>query len=165
MKNAALIFFLITLLFACKDPEPEDKCSNGFLDPGEESIDCGGVCEDCPPKLVPACFATINGVDVSFNDLGLQQDNGQWYLNVSNDSIQLFLIHTSDGSVGQYPFDPLSQVTYNGANYELYTEDAIQIGENNTTSNYMSGSFSAKFYRSAGDTLTVFSGVFQDLAY
>lgn len=50
MKRTILItFLLIFLMFSCEDKPtlPENKCSNGILDPGENGIDCGNSCPDC----------------------------------------------------------------------------------------------------------------------
>lgn len=44
MKQLTLIFLTVFFLMSC---EKEDYCTNGLLDIGEESVDCGGSCGEC----------------------------------------------------------------------------------------------------------------------
>jgi hypothetical protein len=57
LKRAIILAFFICIIFAVSWPSikpKEHQCFNGRIDPGEDEIDCGGICErKCPPPDKP----------------------------------------------------------------------------------------------------------------
>jgi hypothetical protein len=173
MKKLILLPLMIISLFACKDPEEENLCTNGFLDPGEETIDCDGDCDPCAVEYNEYVSFRYNNnafimqdTIIAFNTKSLTKTNNSWSLSSSNDSIYLFLKHTSDGSTGYYSLDPTSKIEVNGQIYDMYSSDVFSISDNNSGDSRLSGYFESKFLKlGSNDTIHVKSGTYTDMKY
>lgn len=162
-------FFAIALLISsCKDKDPEvDLCKNGFKNPGEEKIDCGGVCPDCPVEYLPYFFLKINNKDVSYSNRALTFNSGQYTMSCQNDSSSFVFNLGSNGAVGTYTMNPVgTSCTYKNENYSLVSDGQFAISSHDQSARRMSGFFEVKFSRPGNvDTLFITNGQFQDIPY
>lgn len=167
-----LLFTLCVLgftLLACKDKEPVvDKCKNNFLDPGEEQVDCGGVCpESCPEEYNPTLFCKVNGIQTSFYTKTLQKSSDHWVLSCENDTCSFFFRFGTNGSVGTYGLQQLgTYIFFQNIQYDIVTDGFYTIGSHDTGARRMSGFFQGKFSRPNNvDTVYITGGQFTDLKY
>lgn len=164
------ILYLIAMLSifsACKEEEVVDKCTNGFLDPGESGIDCGGNCDPCIPYEPASLYLECNGTPITFSIKTLSYANSTWTLNAHNDSLSFQFNLGSNGSVGTYIMNPVgSYATKNGTTYLNTSNGMYSISAHNTDDQKMSGFFQADFSRTGYlDTMKVRNGQFEFLPY
>jgi hypothetical protein len=163
-----MILSAMLLIFsACKEDDPVDPCTNGFLDPGETAPDCGG---DCPPcSTTPVSFLTlyVNGVSTSMQNRELDYDGNSWSLQFSNDSLNVQIGYGTTGAIGTYPIDAAGSFLYkNGTQYLGQTEGVYSISDHDVSNNLMSGFFQIKFFRPGFvDTLHITGGQFENFSY
>lgn len=170
MKTILLLLIAILSIFSsCKDKdEPIDKCSNGFLDPGESGIDCGGNCSTpCVPVEPATAFLECNGLPIGITSKTLLYENNNWTLTVGNDTISFQFNLGSNGAIGTYTMNPIGCLAIKNSTYYTNTTDGIfSISAHNLTSKKMSGFFQANFSRNGfTDTLRVTNGQFEFLPY
>lgn len=167
------LLFIAILFSACKKDE-ENTCENGFLDPGEEEVDCGGACEACPvtyTETMSTHVVRINSSGTSDTLMAMKtkyltNDSGEWILHGESDSIVIHLTHLSDGSQGIYDLSSSSYLSYKGTTYDHWVNGLFTIDENQSDVSRMDGFFSADFYGVFGnDTVRLESGLFKDLEY
>ena len=163
-----MILSAMLLIFsACKEDEPVDPCTNGFLDPGETAPDCGGNCPPCSNTPVSFLNLSVNGVNTSMLNYEMDYNGSAWSLQLSNDSLNIQIGCGSTGDVGTFPIDPAGSYLYkNGTQYLGQTDGTYSISEHDVTEDLMSGFFQIKFYRPGFvDTLSITNGQFQNFAY
>lgn len=163
-----MILSAMLLIFsACKEDEPVDPCTNGFLDPGETAPDCGGDCPPCANTPVSFLNLTVNGLNTPMPNRELSYNGSDWSLQMSNDSLNIQIGYGSTGVVGTYPIDPAgSYLLKNGTLYTGQTEGTYSISEHNTADDLMSGFFQIKFFRPGFiDTVHITGGQFENFTY
>jgi hypothetical protein len=171
MTSTKLKFLLLTSLIifqSCKNNTPViDKCVNGFKDPGETNIDCGGVCADCPIVYNPYTVMKINGTEVSFQTKSMTENSGNFYLATSNDSIDLKINMGGNGNVGNYTLSSTGNaLTYNNTLYNKVANGSHGVSVNNISERRIAGFFQMKFARNTGnDTIYITNGQYLDLKY
>ena len=176
MKSATFFFALAMLVIfsACNKDEPTavNKCSNGFIDPGETGVDCGGNCPPCNNTYPSFLSVIINGQTSPMTTKELHYDQGYWSLQMSNDSMDIQLALGNDGSVGAHPILMSgSYAYYNGVQYQQFAGGTCSIISHNTTDQEMSGFFGAEFLLqtstnpSVYDTLKLSNGQFEHMPY
>lgn len=159
---------MLSIFSACKNKEtPVDKCQNGFMDPGESGIDCGGECPPCDPSQSSYLFMEYNGIGIIGLSKELNYDGGIWTLNAYNDSLTFQFNLGSDGTPGSYIMSPNGTfATKNGTSYMIATDGSYAISEHNTQTQKMSGFFQVNFSRVGfTDTIRISSGQFDYLSY
>lgn len=169
MKRTLILGFAILSIFSsCKeDEEIVDKCSNGFVDAGENGVDCGGNCPPCPVYEPASIYLECNGVSVEPDSKSLTYQNGYWTLNVSNDTIAFQFNLGNNPAIGFYPMDPAGCIASKNSIFYLNSSNgSYAISAHNTETKKMSGFFSADFTRTGfTDTLKVRNGQFEFLPY
>jgi hypothetical protein len=171
MKIFSTVFLAFILIFSlsCKKEEEEtvDKCQNGFLDTGEEGIDCGGTCTECEESYFAFLIANIKGAEISFPTKTLTYENSIWSLSFSNDSIVIQLNLGSNGEIGSYPISPIgTSGSYNDTTYSSSANGEHAINDHSETDRRMSGFFSVNLFVSGTtDTLRITGGQYEDLPY
>ncbi len=167
MKHLFLLLGILFFTFACKKDPEVDLCKNGFLDIGETSVDCGGSCPPCPVVYQPNLYLKLNGKPITFQNKTITELNSNWYLNCSNDSIQLQFNLGPDISVGNYNMQQANTFgVVNGVNYNMSTAGYVGIYANDPNAQRVSGLFQTKLYIPGSfDTVFVSSGEFYDLPY
>lgn len=178
MKFLSVTLFCILFLFSCKDKETvKDPCTNGFKDPGEVGIDCGGNCKPCPVSYFPSVQFNLNGLPFSFSTKNLVLSSNNYILSFSNDSVSGYLNLGTNSAIGPYPILPngtsLTRITNFGLptqltkTYNNITEATYYLSSHNTAEQRMSGYFTLKFYQagSGNDTIVITSGEFADMLY
>lgn len=168
MKPISIILIAMLSIFsACKEEEVVDKCTNGFLDPGESGIDCGGNCDPCTPYEPATLYLECNGVPLTFSSKTLSYNNSVWTLNCSNDSLNFQFNLGSNGDVGSYAMNPVgSYAMRDGSTYLNTSNGLYSISTHNLSNQKMSGFFQADFSRSGFiDTLHVRNGQFEFMPY
>ena len=168
MKHLSLFFVILLLTFSCKKKNDDvDLCKNGFKDIGETGVDCGGSCGPCPLVYMPNAYMRINGEPVTFANKSITEQNGNWFLNCFNDTIQIQFNLGPDISVGNYQMLPTNNfAVVNGLSYTLITNGNVGIYVNSTSTQRINGLFQTKFYHTGMvDTLFVTNGEFVDLQY
>ena len=168
MKNT--LFYLaamIAIFSSCKEKEVIiDACSNGFLDPGETGIDCGGNCAPCIPYEPSTIYLECNGIPMSMPIKTLVYDTS-WLLTAANDSLTFQFNLGNSGTIGNFDLPTLgSFATKNGIFYMNSSNGVYAISAHNLTTKKMSGFFQANFFRNGfSDTLKVRNGQFEFLSY
>ena len=169
MANLRLVLLCFSLiLYSCKEKAPEvNQCSNGFKDPGESNIDCGGLCPDCPKTYNPTFFMSINGIEVSIQNRSIVQNSGNYLLSAIDDSIDLQLDLGSNGDVGNYTLNSIGQqLIYKNIQYDLVRDASHAIASNDKSAKRISGFFKLKFTRTGvPDTIYITDGQYTDLKY
>jgi len=165
--------FLVTtamlLIFSSckKEEEPVDLCLNGFVDPGEEGVDCGGSCTPCANTPITTLFVTVNGESISMPTKQLTFDGSNWILSMNNDTINMTFDLGTNGTIGNYPLSfANSTCIMHGIPYPNQSNGSCAISEHNEADDIMSGFFQADFSRTGFlDTVHVTSGQFENFQY
>lgn len=168
MKKLPVLLFAMLLIFSCKKKEETvDPCQNGFLDAGEELPDCGGNCPPCPENFTSSIYLDVNGVSTTFASKSLSFDGTNWYLSMTNDSLNLNLNLGSNGDIGSYSMAPTgSSCMYFGTSYPILSDGQFAISYHDTVDDRMSGLFQVKFSRPGFlDTIRLTSGQFDYYLY
>lgn len=171
MKYLSIIICCLFLFLGCKKKdESKDLCSNGFVDIGETGVDCGGACPECPVVFLPDLRMKLNSTNIPFATRSFTQVNNEWFLNFSNDSIQMQLHIGSIIEVdSNYSLQQANtHATINGISYPLITSinSVCAITEQFVDEEKISGQFNVQFYRNGFvDTMKVTSGEFTHLPY
>ncbi len=162
-------FAAILLIFSAgkKDKDTEDTCTNGFLDAGEQGIDCGGTCSPCIVHEPEYMYMECNGVPVNFPTKNLQQVNNNWILTASNDTLSIQLNLGTDTTIGIHAFEgPGNLINYHSVMYSNMTGGTYGIFYNNLVTKKMGGFFQAKYWRTGfDDTLWIQNGQFEYMNY
>lgn len=157
----------ILILFSCKEKEEVDPCTNGFVDSGENGVDCGGNCPPCEPNYAASLSMSINLHNINFWGTTITYDGSDYILNVTNDSVAMTLNLGTDGTVGN--FNVLQQgslCTYHGIDYPLITTGTSAVSANDLQNHLLSGFFQVNFYRSGfTDTVKITNGQFDYVPY
>ena len=167
MRYFMMLSAMLLIFSACKEDEPVDPCTNGFLDPGETNPDCGG---DCPPCVItPITFLNleVNGVNTSMLNHEMNYDGTSWSLQMSNDSLNIQIGFGTTGAIGTEPINPSGTFLYkSGTQYLGQTDGTYTISEHDVSTDLMSGFFQIKFFRPGFvDTLRISNGQFENFAY
>lgn len=169
MRTVSIILIAMLSIFsACKEKEEEvDKCQNGFLDPGESGIDCGGNCDPCIPYEPASLYLECNGTPLTFSIKTLEYDNSTWTLSASNDSLYFQFNLGTNGSIGTYIMNPIGcYATKNGTSYLNTSNGQYSISAHDLDDQKLSGFFQADFSRTGFiDTLRIRNGQFEFLPY
>jgi len=169
MKNFAILFLAMLSIFsACKDKEDEvDPCSNGFIDTGEDGVDCGGNCTPCVEYNPPSLSMLLNGLPFDVTSKSLTYNDTTWTLNVTNDTISFQFNLGTDGNVGTFSMNPSGSYGYkNGNFYNNVSQGIYSISAHDLSNHTLSGFFQANFYRIGfTDTLKVTGGQFSYMSY
>ena len=163
-----MILSAMLLIFsACKEDEPVDPCTNGFLDPGEDAVDCGGDCSPCVNTPVTFLNLDVNGINTAMLSYEMDYDGSSWSLQLSNDSLNIQIGFGNTGDVGTYPIDATASYLYrDGAQYLGQTEGVYSISDHDVANDLMSGFFQIKFFRPGFvDTLEIANGQFENFGY
>jgi hypothetical protein len=173
MKFISVTTILIFLLFSCKKKEEAvDKCTNGFKDPGETNIDCGGKCAPCPTVYFPSVQCLYNGKTTGFSSFELDHSSSNYSLKFYNDSLYVQLNLGIYDTVATYDITPNgSFITKSNTSFNYTYNDIssakVSISEHDKSARRMSGFFTVDFYQanSGADTVRISSGSFTDLLY
>ena len=168
MKYLTLITISLLVLISCKEKETYvDPCTNGYLDPGEVKIDCGGTCTPCPTVYIPSVNIKLNGVQMSFPTKTLSYSSNLYLLTFSNDTMNFQLNLGSNDSVNTYVMS--SNQTFaqiNSTHYTGVSNATFAISANDKTNKRMNGFFNLTYFvPGQNDTLKITSGQFSDLNY
>lgn len=158
----------LALLTACKDKEEVvDKCKNGFLDPGETGIDCGGNCSPCAVSQPTYFYLECNGSPIVMPTKSLVYQNNTWTLFASNDTLQLQFNMGNNNVVGVYPVLPSGSFAKLFSTFYMNTSNGTcAIYSNDTINHKMSGFFEADFSRTGfNDTIKIRNGQFEFIPY
>ena len=183
IKSKLNIICLLTLSFSLvlvsckkKDDNSAGTCTDGFLNNGEVTTDCGGPCGPCKTPLVTSIQATFFSPNVpsassSFGN-GAVSNSTNWLVTAHNDSINMSFNFGTSATVGQHNIinGTNTKVTINGLLYDQVVSTTLSsyvvITENNTTEKYISGNFKLYLRSTVNfDTLMVENGDFTDLVY
>ncbi len=164
---------MLVIFSSCKKKEEAvNTCQNGFLDPGESSPDCGGNCPPCSSSAPASLYVEINGSETTMTSKQLYYDQGNWSLNMQNDSLNIQLNFGSNGSIGTYPISTFGTYALkNGTDYPLQEMGTHSISEHDVNQRKMNGYFQIRFLRQLPnnpllyDTLELLSGQFSDMVY
>lgn len=158
---------MLIIFSSCKEKETVDTCSNGFFDPGEEGLDCGGNCAPCEVSYVSSNFLKLNGLDMGFSNASINFDGSIYALQLSNDTIDIQINLGTDGSVGSFSIPQSGTIcTYNGVSYPNITNATSAISANDQANQLMSGFYQINFYRTGfTDTIKITEGQFDFIGY
>jgi hypothetical protein len=169
MRSTTLVFFAMLIIFSsCKKKEtPPIPCENGFLDPGEIGIDCGGNCAPCSNNTPSYMYFECNGVPLVMQTKELTYTNGIWSLAANNDTFSIQLNLGSIGQVDVYNTNPMgSLVIKNGTYYLNANNGSHAFYYHDTINKKMGGFFQVDFSRDGfDDTLRIQNGQFENLFY
>lgn len=167
MKYFAILAAMLLIFYGCKEDEPVDPCTNGFLDPGETAPDCGGNCAPCSATPVTFLSLIVNGVNTSVLSKELVYNGNAWSLQLSNDSLNIQIGLGTTGAVGTEPINPAGTYLYkNGTQYAGQLDGTYTISEHDTSEDLMSGFFQIKFFRPGFvDTIRISTSQFENLSY
>lgn len=163
-----MILSAMLLIFsACKEDEPVDPCTNGFLDPGETNPDCGGDCPPCSVTPVKFLNVDVNGVNASMTNQEMDYDGNSWALQLSNDSLNIQISFGTSGAIGTEPILAAGTFCYkDGTQYLGQTEGIYTISDHDLSADLMSGFFQITFFRPGlDDTLKISNGQFENFDY
>lgn len=174
-----IIFFGLITSFACtackknKQTDEQGSCTDGYLNNGEEHIDCGGPCKACVSPIVSSMSAfftayALKNDSANFANTLITNDSS-WVISASTDSVSMSINFGTSATVGQHAIVPGTQTTIT---YKTYVFNIVQansfvyITENNASNKEISGNFSLVFTSSEiVDTLRVSNGSFSNLKY
>lgn len=167
MRYFVLLGAMLLFFSACKEDEPIDPCTNGFLDPGEVQPDCGGNCAPCEPSLVSFLNMSVNGVNTGMSTKSLNFDGTAWTLQLANDSLNIQLSLGTTGLVATEPIPMSGSFCYrNGVQYAGQVDGIYSISDHDTSADLMSGFFQITFFRPGmTDTLRITNGQFENFGY
>lgn len=163
-----MILSAMLLIFsACKEDEPVDPCTNGFLDPGETAPDCGGNCPPCTVTPVKFLNVDVNGTNTTMQNSELVYDGNAWSFQLSNDSLNIQIGFGTTGAIGTEPINPAGTFLYkSGTQYLGQTDGTYSISEHDFVADVMSGFFQIKFFRPGFvDTIRISNGQFENYEY
>jgi hypothetical protein len=147
MKNWFIICSLLFVLVlgSCKDKEMKvDKCTNGFLDAGEEAVDCGGKCKPCETNQTPYMFVRVNGNPIQVQEKGLNYSNQNWLVYGVNDSLSFQLNLGSNASIGNYEINSSQSGGVFGTSTMTFLSGLISVSYHDSEKKIMSGFFLLK---------------------
>jgi len=173
MRALYIIIAMLTIFSSCKKEEdPVDPCTNGFLDPGETSIDCGGDCAPCSTTQPEYFTIFVDGQLAAMTSRELLYDGTAWSLQMSNDSISMQISLGNSGTIQTSNIPAAGTYAYiNGAEYPIQLNGTYSISEHDLSSQIMSGFFGIDFLReistspSIYDTLRISGGQFEFFSY
>lgn len=167
MRYFMILSAMLLIFSACKEDEPVDPCTNGFLDPGETAPDCGGDCPPCSTTPITFLNLDVNGVNTSMLNKEMDYDGNSWSLQLSNDSLNIQIGYGTSGVVGTYPTNSAGTYLYkNGTQYTGQVDGTYTISDHDVSNDLMSGFFQIKFFRPGFvDTLRITNGQFENFAY
>jgi hypothetical protein len=163
-----LLYSLLILITSCKEePQKKEPCQNGFLDPGEVSIDCGGPCQACEPVYIPYLNHSLNQSSLSYSNGTIEYINNYYYLSFGSDSLTVSINLGSSGTIGTYPLETNeATLFYKGISYPYITNGFYSISSFDSDNKLISGFFSFDANRNiAGDTLRITNGQFENISY
>lgn len=162
------LFAMLTIFSACKEKEEViDKCANGFVDIGEDNVDCGGNCPPCAPYEPASVYLECNGSPIAMPSKTLTFANNTWTLNAHNDTLSVQINLGSNGTVGTYTMNPLGTLgSINNTFYLNASGGTYSINAHNVNTQKMSGFFQVDLSRTGySDTLKIRNGQFEFLPY
>ncbi len=167
MRYFLVLATMLLFFSACKEDEPVDPCTNGFLDPGEIQPDCGGNCTPCPSTVVSFLTMSVNGSETSMSTKTLAYDGNAWTLQLANDSLNIQLSLGTTGLIATEPITTAGTFCYrNGVEYTGQVDGIYSISDHDLSTDLMSGFFQIKFFRPGlMDTLTISNGQFENFEY
>lgn len=167
MRYFLLLVTMLVFFFACKEDEPVDPCTNGFLDPGETSPDCGGNCEPCSTTPVSFFNVEVNGVNAAMTNKNLVYDGNYWSLQLANDSLNIQLALGTTGAISTEPISLSGTFCYkNGSQFTGQLEGVYSISDHDFSADLMSGFFQILFYKPGlVDSLRISNGQFENFHY
>lgn len=167
MRYFMILSAMLLIFSACKEDEPVDPCTNGFLDPGETAPDCGGDCPPCSTTPITFLNVAVNGVNTAMQNYGLDYNGTAWSLQLSNDSLNMQIGLGTTGAIGTEPINPAGTYLYkNGTQYSGQTDGTYSISEHDTAEDLMSGFFQITFFRPGFvDTIRITNGQFENFSY
>jgi len=167
MRYFMILSAMLLIFSACKEDEPVDPCTNGFLDPGETAPDCGGNCPPCSTTPITFLNLMVNGVNTATLTSDLNYDGTSWSLQLANDSLNMQIAFGTTGAIGTEPILAAGSFCYlNGTQYLGQTDGTYTISDHDVSANLMSGFFQIKFFRPGFvDTLHITNGQFENFEY
>jgi hypothetical protein len=173
MRVLFIVVAMLTIFSSCKkEEEPVDPCTNGYLDPGEDTPDCGGNCPPCNVSGPEYFTIFIDGQTGSMDSRVLNFDNPGWSLQMSNDSISMQISLGTSGAIQTSAIPAIGTYAYvNGIEYPIQSNGTYSISEHNVASQNMSGFFGINFVRQISsspnvyDTLKISGGQFEFFNY
>lgn len=177
MKFSKLIVGLSVglAIFACKEEDVVDPCTDGYLSVGETAVDCGGNCPPCPePEEISYAFAKFNDVKWDFKSFEIAYSGNYYFLaDYENDTlaIEMKLNFGNGDTLGARPISPLNnyvKVTDKQLNhvdnYNVLGSGTVVFSELDQVDNQISGFFSAKLAQGFNDTIKVTNGQFENVS-
>lgn len=167
MRYFLVLATMLLFFSACKEDEPVDPCTNGFLDPGEIQPDCGGNCAPCPINIISFLNLNVNGVSTSMSTQNLEYDGTAWTLQLANDTFNIQLSLGTTGLISTEAIPAAGSFCYrSGVEYSGQVDGIYSISDHDLSANLMSGFFQIKFFRPGlMDTLTISNGQFENFEY
>lgn len=167
MRYFLVLVTMLLFFSACKEDEPVDPCSNGFLDPGEIQPDCGGNCTPCPSTVVSFLNMNVDGVPTGMSTKILDYDGNAWTLQLANDSLNIQLSLRTTGLIATEPIPTAGSFCYrNGVQYAGQVDGIYSISDHDASADLMSGFFQIAFFRPGfNDTLRITGGHFENFEY
>ena len=164
----ALAFTMLTIFFGCKEkPQVIDKCSNGFVDAGENGVDCGGNCPPCPVFNPPSLYLELNGTPISMSNKSIAFSSGNYILTASNDSLVFKFNLGNSLEIGSNIMNP--QGTYgqkNGVYYLNSSNGICTISNNDSVQKSLNGFLQTDLIRTGfTDTIKIRNCQFDYISY
>ncbi len=164
---------MLTIFSSCKKKEEiVDLCTNGFLDPGETTPDCGGNCPPCTATQSEVFSVILNGVQTAMNYRSLFYDGSAWSLQMANDSISMQVSLGTSGVVQTANIPTVGTYCYlNGTEFPIQQNGTYSISEHSVSQQTMSGFFAIDFVVQLPtvpityDTLSFIGGQFAFFSY
>ncbi|MFT5860720.1 MAG: hypothetical protein ACI865_002834 [Flavobacteriaceae bacterium] len=173
MRILYITIAMLTIFSSCKkDEEPVDPCTNGFLDPGETSIDCGGTCDPCSVSQPEFFTIFVNGQQEAMTFREIFYDGTSWSFQMSNASISMQISLGTSGIVQTADIPTAgTYASVNGVDYPIQANGTYAISSHDLSTQTMSGFFGIDFVReistgpSVYDTLKISGGQFEFFHY
>jgi len=171
LKSFSKLFFPVIILCfaACNTTDtgiskPFPDCFDGIQNQGETSIDCGGPCLPCPPKVT----AKIDGVPwESGGNVSGSVAGNQIQISSANGTATLNVIHQGPFEAGSYNlYQALYMINSPQTTY-ISNQGTITFLTWDPQNKVVSGTFSFTAFEASGvgDTIQVTDGTFESVIY
>lgn len=167
MRTLVLLSAMLLIFSACREDDPVDLCTNGFLDPGETAPDCGGDCSPCSATPVSFLSMNVNGMSTVMSTKDLIYDGNAWSLQLANDSLNIQLSLGTTGAISTEPIGSFGTFCYkNGVQYIGQSNGIYSISDHDVSNDIMSGFFQITFFRPGlTDSIHITGGQFENFQY
>lgn len=173
MRTLYIVIAMLTIFSSCKkEDETVDLCTNGFLDPGESSPDCGGNCPPCAVVSQEYFTVVLNGEPIVMTFHELIYSGTAWSLQMANDSISMQISLGTSGAIQTSSITNAgTYCSLNGIDYPIQQNGIYSISDHDLSNQIMSGFFHIDFlYQITASpntyaTLSFTGGQFDNFSY